>query len=34
MDRDLSLLADIREMCSDAPKFLGDRTRDELAQDR
>ncbi|MDD1728560.1 MAG: DUF86 domain-containing protein [Methanospirillum sp.] len=34
MDRDLSILADIREMCSDAITFLGDRTRDELAQDR
>jgi uncharacterized protein with HEPN domain len=34
MDRDLSLLADIREMCSDAVTFLGDRTRDELLQDR
>jgi uncharacterized protein with HEPN domain len=34
MDRDLSLLADIREMCSDAVTFLGDRTLDELLQDR
>ncbi len=34
MDRDLSLLADIREMCSDAISFLGDRTREELVQDR
>ncbi|NLV27776.1 MAG: DUF86 domain-containing protein [Methanomicrobiales archaeon] len=34
MDRDLSLLADIREMCSDAITFLGDRTREELMHDR
>jgi len=34
MDRDLSLMADIREMCSDAISFLGDRSREELVQDR
>jgi uncharacterized protein with HEPN domain len=34
MDHDLSLLADIREMCLDAISFLGDRTREDLVQDR
>jgi len=34
MGRDLSLLEDIREMCSDAISFLGNRTREELLQDR
>lgn len=34
MDRDLSLLVDIKTMCSDAISFLGERTIEELQQDR
>jgi len=34
MDRDLSLLADIRTMAADAITFLGDQTLEELQQDR
>lgn len=34
MDRDLSLLADIRTMTSDAITFLGDKTLEELQSDR
>jgi len=34
MDRDLSLIADIRTMASDAIAFPGDRTLEGLKQDR
>ncbi|PWR73115.1 DUF86 domain-containing protein [Methanospirillum stamsii] len=34
MERDISLLVDIKTMCSDAISFLGDRSKEELQQDR